>query len=149
MPPSEPPSDVCDRWVELTASPLPIADVHSFLADDRAGGTTLFVGTTRRWTGDVETPWLDYDAYRPMAQDQLKALVANAFAGWPVLKVVVLHRLGCVEPQEASVVIGVASAHRADAFEACRWLIDTLKADVPIWKQDGVASITPRDSVWL
>jgi len=149
MPLSESIPDSSDRWVEIAASPLPIADVHAFLADERAGGTAVFVGTTRRWTGDVETPWLDYDAYTPMAFDQLEALVTNAFIGWTLLKVVVLHRLGRVQPAEASVVIGVASAHRAEAFEACRWLIDSLKADVPIWKQEGVPSIAPRDSVWL
>lgn len=138
-----------DRWVEITASPLPILDVHAFLQDERAGGTALFLGTTRQWTGDVETPWIDYEAYTPMAEDQLQALVSNAFSGWELLRVVVLHRLGRVMPTEASVLIGVASPHRAEAFEACRWLIDTLKVDVPIWKEEAPPPITPRDSVWL
>ncbi|MEO0558473.1 MAG: molybdenum cofactor biosynthesis protein MoaE [Bacteroidota bacterium] len=149
MPHSQTRTASSDRWIEITARPLPLSDVHAFLADDRAGGTALFIGTTRRWTGDIETPWLDYDAYTPMALDQLDALVTNAFLGWTLQKAVLLHRLGRVHPTEPSVVVGVASAHRAEAFEACRWLIDTLKADVPIWKQEGVPSYAPRDSVWL
>ena len=141
--------DSGNRWVEISASPLSISYVHSFLEDERVGGTVVFVGTTRRWTDGIETPWLDYDAYLPMALNQLEILVQRAFESWPLFRAVVLHRTGRVAPKEPSVIIGVSSAHRADAFEACRWLIDTLKADVPIWKEEGTSTIAPRDSVWL
>lgn len=142
-------SALSDRWIEIAASPLPIADVHTFLADERAGGTAVFVGTTRRWTDDVETPWIDYDAYRPMALDQLERLVSDAFVRWSPVRIVTLHRTGRVHPTEASVVIGVASPHRAEAFAACRWLIDTLKRDVTIWKREAEFSTIPRNAEWL
>jgi molybdopterin synthase catalytic subunit len=109
------------------------------LRTDTAGGLSLFVGTTRRWTGDNETVRLAYDAYAPMAAKTMHALADEAATRWSVLKVAVHHRLGEVPPPEASVVIGVACAHRAAAFEACRWLIDTLKAEVPIWKREHYA----------
>jgi molybdopterin synthase catalytic subunit len=84
-----------------------------------------------------------------MAQDQLEALVSNAFVRWSPHRIAVLHRVGRVMPTEPSVIVGVASAHRAEAFAACRWLIDTLKTEVPIWKMEGSLSTAPRDSVWL
>jgi molybdopterin synthase catalytic subunit len=126
----------------LTEAPLDVAAADAFLRTDAAGGLNLFVGTTRRWTGDKETVRLAYDAYAPMAAKTMYALADEAAARWPVLRTCVLHRLGEVPPPEASVVIGVACAHRAAAFEACRWLIDTLKGQVPIWKREHYADGT-------
>lgn len=124
-------------WTGLSADPLPVADAHAFLSDERAGGVCIFVGITRRWTDGVETDALDYQAYGPMADAELARLAETAQARWPIVRLVLLHRTGRVMPAEASVLVGVATPHRADAFEACRWLIDTLKADVPIWKRDS------------
>ncbi len=126
-------------WIHLAAAPLDGAVVDAFLRTDAAGGLTLFVGTTRRWTDGRETVRLAYDAYAPMAVKTMRALADEAAERWPVLKVAVHHRLGEVPPPEASVIIGVACAHRAAAFAACRWLIDTLKAQVPIWKREHYA----------
>ena len=124
-----------DVWTALSDDPLPIQAVHDFLRDERAGGLCVFVGTTRRWTGDVETSALDYHAYRSMAAASLRRLAERACASG-ALRVAVLHRLGVVPLQEASVVIGVATPHRAAAFDLTRRLIDDLKADTPIWKRD-------------
>lgn len=135
-----------DRWVGLGADPLSVEAAYAFLADERAGGTCVFAGTPRRWTGTEETLSLTYEAYAAMAQDQLGAVVDGAFDRWPVVRAIALHRLGTVRPTEPSVLVGVATAHRAEAFEACRWLIDTLKSDVPIWKRDGAPA--PLDSSW-
>ena len=125
-----------DRWTGLGTAPLPLAEVHAFLHDERAGGVAVFVGVTRRWTDGVETDRIWYEAYEPMAEAELRRLLAEAERRWPVQKGVALHRLGAVEAGEASVVVGASCPHRAEAFEACRWLIDTLKAEVPIWKQE-------------
>jgi len=129
-------------WIHLTEAPLDTAAVDAFLRTEAAGGLTLFVGTTRRWTDGRETVRLAYDAYAPMAAKTMRSLVEEAAERWPVLRVAVGHRLGEVPPPEASVVIGVACAHRAAAFAACRWLIDTLKVQVPIWKQEHYADGT-------
>jgi molybdopterin synthase catalytic subunit len=129
-------------WIHLTDAPLDVAAVDAFLRTDTAGGINLFVGTTRRWTDGRETVRLAYDAYAPMAVKTMRALADEAADRWPVLKVAVWHRLGEVPPPEASVIIGVACAHRAAAFEACRWLIDTLKVQVPIWKREHYADGT-------
>ena len=129
------PPESGDVWTGLTADPLPVQAVHQFLAHESAGGTAVFVGTTRRWTDGVETTALDYHAYPEMAEASLAALAEDARQSGGI-KVVALHRLGVVSPKEASVVVGVASAHRDAAFRECRRLIDRLKSDTPIWKRD-------------
>lgn len=123
-------------WTALTPDPLDAGAVHDFLLDERAGGTCVFVGTTRRWTGDVRTDVIAYEAYAEMASAELAELADQAVRRWGVFRVALLHRLGDVAPREASVVVGAACAHRAEAFEAARWLIDTLKDRVPIWKTE-------------
>jgi len=129
-----PPDD--PLWTALTADPLDLGAVHAFLVDERAGGVCVFVGTSRRWTDGVETDLLTYEAYGPMAEAELRRLAETATERWGAAKVAVLHRTGAVPPPEASVVVGVSCPHRAEAFEAARWLIDTLKDSVPIWKTD-------------
>ncbi len=124
------------RWTGLSESPLPVAAVHDFLRDDRAGGVCVFVGAARRWTGAAETDLLTYEAYGPMAEAELVRLAEAAEARWPVVRLAALHRTGAVAPPESAVVVGVACPHRAEAFAACRWIIDTLKAEVPIWKTE-------------
>lgn len=130
------------RWIHLSTGPLDVAAADAFLRTERAGGIDLFVGTTRRWTDERETVRLAYDAYVPMAAKTMQALADEAADRWPVLRVCLLHRLDVVPVAEASVVVGVACAHRAEAFAACRWLIDTLKTRVPIWKREHYADGT-------
>ena len=134
--PAAPPGRGGAVWAALLDGPLPVDAVHRFLADERAGGTCVFVGTSRRWTDGVETDLLTYEAYAPMAEAELDRLAREAARRWGAVRVAALHRTGAVPPPEASVVVGVACAHRAPAFEACRWIIDTLKEDVPIWKTE-------------
>ncbi|MGB3543530.1 molybdopterin synthase catalytic subunit [Rubrivirga sp.] len=123
-------------WVEMSSENLNLEAAHAFLVHPNAGGTCVFVGRTRRWTAGDETSALRYEAYEPMAIAELTQLGRQAREQWELARVVVLHRLGIVEVSEASVVVGVASPHRAAAFEAARWLIDTLKESVPVWKTD-------------
>ena len=96
----------------------------------------MFTGVVRRWTDGVETASLSYRAYEKMAQAELGRLATEAESSWPVVRLVLLHRLGDVPAGEPSVLVGVACPHRAEAFEACRRLIDMLKVDVPIWKAE-------------
>lgn len=129
-------------WCALRTDPLPVGEASAFLAAPEAGGLSLFVGTTRRWTEGRETARLWYEAYEPMALAELGRLAAEAAERWPVARCCLLHRLGDVPVAEASVVVGVATPHRVEAFAACRWLIDTLKERVPIWKREAFADGT-------
>jgi molybdopterin synthase catalytic subunit len=90
----------------------------------------------RNQTRGRKTLFLDYEAYEKMALEQMESLAHQALKQFQVRDVAIVHRLGRLEIGETSVLIVVASAHRAAAFDACRWLIDTLKRTVPIWKKE-------------
>ncbi len=100
------------------------------------GALVIFDGMVRNNTRGRRTLYLVYEAYEQMALAQMRALAAKAVADFPIRDVAIVHRLGRIEIGESSVLIAVASAHRAAAFDACRWLIDTLKKTVPIWKKE-------------
>lgn len=100
------------------------------------GAVVVFEGVVRDNTRGRRTLFLDYEAYEEMALKQMDALAKQACAQFSVRSVAWVHRVGRLEVGEISVAIVVASAHRAAAFEACRWLIDTLKRTVPIWKKE-------------
>jgi MoaE-MoaD fusion protein len=100
------------------------------------GASVVFEGIVRNQTRGRRTLYLQYEAYEEMALKQMEELAARALADFKIRDVTVVHRLGQIEIGETSVLIVVASAHRAAAFDACRWLIDTLKRTVPIWKKE-------------
>jgi MoaE-MoaD fusion protein len=100
------------------------------------GATVVFEGIVRNHTRGRRTLFLDYEAYPEMALKQMETLASQALSRFSVRDVVMVHRLGRLQIGETSVAIVVASAHRTAAFEACRWLIDTLKRTVPIWKKE-------------
>ena len=100
------------------------------------GAVAIFDGIVRNQTRGRTTLYLDYSAYEPMALRQMEQLAQQALANYAIRDVWLVHRLGRLQIGETSVYIVVASAHRAAAFEACRWLIDTLKKTVPIWKKE-------------
>ena len=100
------------------------------------GATVVFEGIVRDNSRGRRTLYLDYEAYEAMARKQLDDLAAQALARFRVREVAVVHRLGRLQIGETSVAIVVSSAHRAAAFDACRWIIDTLKKTVPIWKKE-------------
>jgi molybdopterin synthase catalytic subunit len=100
------------------------------------GAVVVFDGIVRNHTRNRQTLHLDYEAYDEMALKQMDELARDAITRFSVRGVTLVHRLGRLEVGETSVLIVVASAHRAPAFDACRWLIDTLKKTVPIWKKE-------------
>ena len=108
------------------------------------GAVVVFDGIVRNHTRNRQTLYLDYEAYEEMAAKQMDALGREAIARFGVRHVSMVHRLGRLNVGETSVLIVVASAHRAQAFDACRWLIDTLKKTVPIWKKETFVD----GSVW-
>jgi MoaE-MoaD fusion protein len=103
------------------------------------GAAVVFEGVVRNNTRGRQTLYLDYEAYEAMALKQMEELSAQALGQFPVRDVALVHRLGRLEIGESSVLIVVASAHRGAAFDACRWMIDTLKRTVPIWKKEYFA----------
>jgi len=100
------------------------------------GAAILFEGVVRDNSRGRRTLYLDYEAYEEMAVKQMDALVEQAQGQFAIRRAAIVHRLGRLEIGEVSVLIVVVSAHRAAAFDACRWLIDTLKRTVPIWKKE-------------
>ena len=134
-----------EHKIELVDSPLLIDPQFQFLQAEEAGGICLFIGTIRNKNQGKEVNALTMEAYSPMAVKQIEKLVAKAGEKWPIIKVAVCHRTGPLEIGDIAVIIGVTCVHRAEAFAACQWLIDTLKKEVPIWKNEFYAD----GSSWL
>jgi molybdopterin synthase catalytic subunit len=128
--------------IEITPDPIDHSAIVELVRSNQAGAICSFLGTVREMTGERRTLALDYEAYPVMAAKMLEELEAEARSRWPILKLALVHRTGRLELGEISVLIAVSCPHRNEAFEACRWLIDTLKEVVPIWKKD----VGPDDS---
>lgn len=120
----------------FSSAPLDLARYVSFVRDPACGAVATFEGTTRDTFEGRRVMELRYEAYGPMALRQLREICARARARWAVDRVAVAHRLGRVPVGEASVFVAVSSVHRADALAACGFLIDEVKASVPIWKKE-------------
>jgi molybdopterin synthase catalytic subunit len=122
--------------VEITDAVIPVAEIVAETKAAADGAVCVFDGIVRDNSRGRKTLHLDYEAYREMALEQMRGLAAEAVTRFGVRDVAVVHRLGRLYVGETSVLIVVASAHRGAAFDACRWLIDTLKKTVPIWKKE-------------
>jgi len=105
-----------------------------------AGAVDIFLGVARRFTDGQETLELRYTAYSPMAEREMEAIAREALARFPICRLALVHRLGQVPIGEPSVAVLVSAPHREAAFAACRYVIDALKARVPIWKQERTAA---------
>ena len=123
----------------LTHEPIDTTRLLTDVASPQAGATVLFLGTTREFTDGRQTSSLDYESYDTMAESKLKELEDQARQRWPLVGVRIIHRLGHVPIGEISVAIAVSAAHRDDAFTGGKWLIDTIKQTVPIWKKENWA----------
>lgn len=122
--------------IEITEAAIDHAELTERVRSNQAGAVCTFLGTVREMTGERRTVALDYEAYPEMALKSLAELEAEARNRWPIQDVVLVHRVGHLELGEISVVVAVSCPHRDQAFDACRWLIDTLKEVVPIWKKE-------------
>ncbi len=122
--------------VEIVDVPIDAEEIVAAIKAGGDGAVCVFDGIVRDNTRGRQTLHLDYEAYREMALEQMLGLGAEAAAKFGIRDVALVHRLGRLRVGETSVLIVVASAHRAAAFDACRWLIDTLKKTVPIWKKE-------------
>lgn len=120
----------------ITRHRIDTQQVLSALKCGDDGAAVVFEGVVRNQTRGRKTLYLEYEAYEEMALEQMESLTSEALQKFQIRDVSIVHRLGHLEVGEISVLIVVASAHRAAAFDACRWLIDTLKRKVPIWKKE-------------
>jgi molybdopterin synthase catalytic subunit len=127
----------------LTHDAIDLGALQATSAAD--GALCLFVGVVRNVNAGRRVAYLEYESYEEMALPLLEELEAEARRRWPVTDVRMVHRLGRLEIGEASVAVAVSSPHRDEAFAACRYLIDTLKKTVPIWKKEH----TSDGAVWI
>jgi molybdopterin synthase catalytic subunit/molybdopterin converting factor small subunit len=124
------------RYAHITRGPIHTQKILDHLKRGEDGAALVFEGVVRNQTRGRKTLYLDYEAYEEMALDQMESLADEALRQFQIRDVAIVHRLGRLSIGEVSVLIAVASAHRGPAFDACRWLIDTLKRKVPIWKKE-------------
>lgn len=129
--------------IRLIREPIDLAALQASSPAD--GALCLFAGIVRNENKGKAVLYLEYEAYEDMALALMEKIGAEARQKWPISDLRMVHRLGRLEIGEASVAVAVASPHRAEAFAACRFLIDTLKAQVPIWKKEYYAD----GSAWL
>jgi len=122
----------------VTETPLDATAIGALLnvARDRDGAVTTFVGLVRDHHSGRRVRWLEYEAYAPLAVKAFERIAAEAAERWPDARLAIHHRTGRLEIGEASVAIAAASAHRADAFAACRYAIERIKQIAPIWKRE-------------
>ena len=125
--------------IQITREPLDRPAIDAIVQSvwhAAAGGIVTFEGTVRDHARGKRVRYLEYDAYPEMAEQEMARIAAEVERRWHTDRVALVHRIGRLEIGEVSVVVAVACPHRAEAFEACRYAIDTLKNTVPIWKKE-------------
>jgi MoaE-MoaD fusion protein len=120
----------------VTSDPLDPIRIAALVSGPDAGAVATFVGIVRDHNAGRRVLWLDYEAYEPLAERAFARIADEAGEHWPSARLAVHHRIGRIEIGEASVVIAAASAHRADAFAACRYTIERVKQIAPVWKHE-------------
>jgi molybdopterin synthase catalytic subunit len=129
-------------WIALSAAPLPVTEAFAWATTPASGAVVTFLGVVRDHSeGRDDVVGLTYEAYEEAATRALQDVAADARRRWPVVeRIALLHRTGALTLGEPAVAVVVSSPHRADAFDAARHCIDTLKETVPIWKQEHWAA---------
>jgi len=120
----------------LTRDPLPDERLLAEVSAPERGGTCLFLGTVRNGPEEQGVTAIEYSAYEEMVEAEFGRLLADADARWPEARIAVRHRLGVIPSGEASIAIAAAAPHRAEAFEACRFVIEEVKRRIPVWKKE-------------
>lgn len=128
--------------IKITDQPLDMGELMQAVTHESNGGYVTFWGVVRRWNdGPDGTPrrvdWLEYEAYQEAAEQIMRQIVAEIEQKWGITHVAMAHRVGHLEVGEPAVGVAVGAPHRAEAFDACEYAIDTLKAKAPIWKKES------------
>lgn len=121
---------------QITTEPLNIIDAIKYVSSPEYGAIATFIGTVRNENEGKKVTAIDYTAFKEMAEKEMQKIVDEACKKWKIGKIYLVHRVGKLLVREASIIIAVSSPHRAEAFEACRFIIETLKQTVPIWKKE-------------
>jgi len=129
----------------ITEEPIDTQAIIEAVQADGAGAINVFIGTVRNQTQAKPVTKLDFEAYDSMAVKKMQEIANQAAEHWPIQKVAIIHRKGSLQIGEAAVVIAVSTPHRKASFEACEFIIDTLKQVVPIWKKE----IFEDGEVWV
>ncbi|GIW09959.1 MAG: hypothetical protein KatS3mg061_1016 [Dehalococcoidia bacterium] len=133
------------RRARITREPISAAALARQIVAPAHGGVVTFEGVVRNTSRGKRVRYLEYEAYPEMAERVLEEILTETRQQWPEVEVLVAHRTGRLEIGEVSVAIAAAAPHRAEAFAACRYVIDTLKQRVPIWKKE----VTEDGAVWI
>jgi molybdopterin synthase catalytic subunit len=122
--------------IKITEKSIDVQKVIDTATSLGAGAVNVFIGTVRNNAHGKKVVWLEYEAYESMAVAEIRKIIDDASHRWPLLGWAVSHRVGTLKPGEVSVVVAVSSPHRRESFEACQYIIDTLKEKAPIWKKE-------------
>jgi molybdopterin synthase catalytic subunit len=122
--------------IQISSVSLSIQSGIDWVMSPESGGIDIFIGTVRNATKGKRVVRLEFEAYEQMALNEMKKIAEYTTTNWPVHKILIHHRTGSLQIGEIPVIIAVSAAHRAAAFEACRYAIDALKQTVPIWKKE-------------
>jgi len=122
--------------IKIIDEPLNLSECVEKVMSPQAGGIDLFIGTVRDHTKGKKVVRLEFEAYEKMALSEMQKIADEMMKRWPLHKILIHHRVGVLQIGEVPVIIAVSASHRAAAFDACRFAIDTLKETVPIWKKE-------------
>ena len=134
-----------NELIHLTHKPLSAEIVTALVSEPAYGGIDIFIGTVRDQTKGKKVQRLEYEAYEPMAVSEMGKIAQQVKQKWPQSSIAIHHRIGTLAIGDAAVIIAVATPHRDQAFAACKYAIDTLKEQVPIWKKE----IFEDGEVWV
>src|ERR1044071_6345448 len=122
--------------IKITDKHIDVQKVIDTASSLNAGAVNVFIGTVRSSAHGKNVVWLEYEAYETMAVSEMRKIIDEAASRWPLLGWAVSHRIGTLRPGETAVVVAVSTPHRKDSFEACQFIIDSVKAVAPIWKKE-------------
>ena len=122
--------------IKITEKPIDVQRVIETASARGAGAVNVFIGTVRDLAHDKKVVWLEYEAYESMAVAETRKIIDEAAHRWPLLGWAVSHRMGTLKPGEVAVIVAVSTKHRKESFEACQFIIDKLKENVPIFKKE-------------
>jgi molybdopterin synthase catalytic subunit len=129
-------SAAVESLIRITNNRLSLQEIMFELEDNSAGALSMFIGNVRNRGRSGNVSEIYYEAYSEMAEQKMREIENEAQTKWGIKKLVAIHRIGNIKVGESSIIIGVSSEHRHEAFEACKYIINNVKARVPIWKKE-------------